>query len=150
MPGRDDRLGDKKSRKPCLRNRRMGGMYKSIKSIVQLYYLRDALLRAVGSRAFSCPGFLAQASLLCVLRAMLLVIGSEYEFMSFCWFSQVLGGPARHGHFLEVAITRGDLLSVVVASSPVHVRLSQRRMPLRTVTGQALLLFVTASSRERA
>ena len=127
----------------------MGGMYKSIKSIVQLYYLRDALLRAGGSRAFSCPGFLAQASLLCVLRAMLLVIGSEYEFMSFCWFSQVLGGPARHVHFPEPTITC-DLLSVVVASSPVHVRLSQRRMPLRTVTGQALLLFVTASSRERA
>ncbi len=85
----------------------MGGMYKSIKSIVQVYYLRDALLRAGGSRAFSCPGFLAQASLLCVLRAMLLVIGSEYEFINFRSFSEVLGGPGRYVYFLKLAITYG-------------------------------------------
>ncbi|NLJ61150.1 MAG: hypothetical protein GX338_09430 [Firmicutes bacterium] len=35
---------------------------------------------------------------------------AKYEFISFRWFSEVLGGPARYVHFLETAIIYGDLL----------------------------------------
>lgn len=63
MPGRDDRSGDKKSRKPCLRNRRMGGMYKSIKGIIIYGTLCFALEEA---GRFHAPVFLRK--LLCFVR----------------------------------------------------------------------------------
>jgi len=31
----------------------------------------------------------------------------KYEFISFRWFSEVLGGPARYVYFPELAITYG-------------------------------------------
>jgi hypothetical protein len=33
----------------------------------------------------------------------------KYEFIDFRSFSEVLGGPARYVHFLELPITYGDL-----------------------------------------
>ena len=35
---------------------------------------------------------------------------TEYEFIGLRSFSEVLGGPARYIHFLELATTYGDLL----------------------------------------
>ncbi len=37
---------------------------------------------------------------------------STVSFISLRWFSEVLGGPTRYVHFLELAITHGDLLRV--------------------------------------
>jgi len=37
-------------------------------------------------------------------------VAPKYEFISFRWFSQALGGPARYVRFLRPVITYGDLL----------------------------------------
>jgi hypothetical protein len=37
------------------------------------------------------------------------MLAPKYELISFRSFPEVLGGPARYVHFLEPAITYGDL-----------------------------------------
>ncbi len=46
---------------------------------------------------------------------------TKYEFISFRWFSEVLGNPARYVHFLELAITYGDLFRGIAVKNFAHL-----------------------------